>query len=82
MCVHFDSVFALQRAKRNVEAFYPVVGVLERMEDTLEVMEAVLPNLFVKGISETYTGTTLNRSDLFEQNPLFVVRILGIFVLF
>ena len=56
MCVHFDSLFALQRAKRNVESFYPVVGILEKMEDTLEVMEAVLPTIFVGGIAETYTG--------------------------
>ena len=47
---------ALQRAKANVERLYPVVGVLERMEDTLEVMEAVLPKAFGEGIKELYRG--------------------------
>ena len=30
----------------NVESFYSVVGVLEEMENSLEVMEALIPKFF------------------------------------
>ena len=39
-----------------IDILQAVVGILEKMEDTLEVMEAVLPTIFVGGIAETYTG--------------------------
>ena len=41
---------ALSRAKRNVERFFPVVGVLEMLEETLEVMEEAFPE-FLGGIA-------------------------------
>ena len=58
-CVLFGSREALQRAKANVERLYPVVGVLERMEDTLRVMEDRLPGVFVQGIAKKYKGEGL-----------------------
>ena len=52
----FDSAAALQRAKSNVEKYYPVVGVLERMPETLKIMEKLLPNVFIGQISQNYHG--------------------------
>ena len=40
----------MQMAKENVSKFYPVVGVLEMFNETLKVLEHVLPKYF-KGSS-------------------------------
>lgn len=37
---------ALEKAKKNIEESYAVVGVLEHMNVTLQVLEAVLPQFF------------------------------------
>ena len=34
---------SLKRAKEVVERFFPVVGILERMNESLFVMERILP---------------------------------------
>ncbi len=57
-CVRFGSSEALARAKVNVERLYPVVGVSDRMNETLRVMEKKLPNVFVEGIARRYNGKT------------------------
>ena len=44
-CDVVGSPEALSRAKRNVEKFFPVVGVLDMQEETLEVMEAAFPEI-------------------------------------
>jgi hypothetical protein len=48
-----NSKAALQRAKMTLETEYSVVGVLERLEDSLKVMEAYVP-AFLKGITRAY----------------------------
>ena len=45
-CREVGSREALARAKTNVERAYPVVGVLEQLDATLEVFEARLPGFF------------------------------------
>ncbi len=45
------SIAAFRRAMDNVEQFFPVVGVLERLEDSLRVMESKIPQFF-RGISK------------------------------
>jgi len=50
-CSLFNSEQVLQRAKENVERFYPVVGVLENLNKSLSVMEKLLPNIF-KGATQ------------------------------
>ena len=52
-CLDHRSQWALDRAKENIEKSYPVVGVLEMLETTLEVMEAAYPELF-KGLGDFY----------------------------
>ncbi len=39
-------MFVLQMAKQNVENHYSVVGLTERLEDTLILFEAYLPRFF------------------------------------
>ena len=51
ICALFDNHLAMQIAKANVERYYPVVGVLEHLNTTLEVMEVKVPSIF-KGAKE------------------------------
>ena len=44
---------ALKKAKHNVSKHYPVVGVLEMFNTTLNVMEGTLPKFF-RGAVDTY----------------------------
>ena len=45
-CKMFNNPESLRRAKQNVEKYYPVVGVTEYMNMTLEVLEDRLPAFF------------------------------------
>ena len=45
-CEIFGSRQALEIAKRNVEKYYAVVGVLEKMQESLEVLENYVPAFF------------------------------------
>ena len=45
----------MQRAKRNVEQHYAVVGILEEMDVTLQVLEKYVPKFF-GGASKVYYG--------------------------
>ncbi|XP_076309270.1 uronyl 2-sulfotransferase-like isoform X2 [Tachypleus tridentatus] len=53
-CTMLNNNAALQRAKMNVQRYYTVVGVLEEMNKTLEVLEGYIPHFF-KGIFSLYT---------------------------
>nr|CAD7446247.1 unnamed protein product [Timema bartmani] len=44
---------ALLRAKANVDRYFPVVGVLEQLNETLAVLENKLPYFF-KGVQSLY----------------------------
>jgi len=46
VCDVHGSFAALQRAKQNVETQFAVVGVTERFEESLQVMEWMLPQFF------------------------------------
>ena len=45
-CKSFNSDRVLQRAKENAERSFPVVGVIENLNETLQVLEHRLPNVF------------------------------------
>ncbi len=69
-CAAFNSAEVLQRAKANVEKFYPVVGVLERLNQSFTVMEHTMPHIF-KGAAKvknckmmTYSQSKLVKSHL------------------
>ena len=46
VCDDFGSVEALKMAKRNVDRFYAVVGVVEKMQESLQVLENYVPAYF------------------------------------
>ncbi|XP_018561941.1 uronyl 2-sulfotransferase-like [Anoplophora glabripennis] len=52
-CMMLNNDWALQTAKANVEKYYPVVGVLEELNVTLEILEYKIPYFF-KGIQDLY----------------------------
>jgi dermatan/chondrotin sulfate uronyl 2-O-sulfotransferase UST len=52
-CRKFNTMSALQKAKANVEKFYPVVSVIENVNMTLSVLEAKMPEFF-NGAIEIY----------------------------
>ncbi|CAG7835447.1 unnamed protein product [Allacma fusca] len=52
-CVEFNGEWAVQQAKRHVEENYAVVGVLEEMDITLQVLEGYIPRFF-KGAPQVY----------------------------
>ena len=45
-CNEFEGEAALAMAKNNVEKYYAVVGVLEEMDKSLEVLENYVPRFF------------------------------------
>ena len=51
--MRLNSTRALAQAKRNIERYYPVVGVLEQFDDTLRVLEKAVPNFFT-GVYKLY----------------------------
>ncbi len=54
-CHVLGSEWALQKAKDNVDRWYPVVGVLEDLEDTIAVLEHKIPSYF-KGFTKFYNA--------------------------
>lgn len=52
-CTGFNTEFAMQKAKENVERHYAVVGILEEMNMTLTVLEHYVPRFF-KGAKSLY----------------------------
>lgn len=47
-------------AKRNVDRYFPVVGVLEELNTTLEVLEEKIPYFF-KGVQTLYYKDLLRK---------------------
>lgn len=44
--MEFDNIWALEKAKSNVEKYFPVVAVLEMYDESLVVMENLVPEFF------------------------------------
>ncbi|KAG8180166.1 hypothetical protein JTE90_020464 [Oedothorax gibbosus] len=63
-CQLLNDAGALQKAKQNIERYYAVVGTLEHMNVTLQVLEATLPRFF-KGAYNVYRNLGVHRN----QNP-------------
>ena len=68
-CASFNSDEVLQRAKANVDKFYPVVGVLENLNQSLAVMEHKLPQIF-RGASKVHQTIFLKKSGLRSVSKL------------
>ncbi|XP_034484056.1 heparan sulfate 2-O-sulfotransferase pipe isoform X3 [Drosophila innubila] len=54
LCMPFNSLEAMQRAKRNVEKRYAVVGTWEDTNTTLSVLETYIPRFFAGAREEYY----------------------------
>lgn len=66
-CSLHGSMKALRMAKVNVEKYYPTVGILDRLEESLMVMEALLPE-FLTGLMRAHKGTKVfNKSDSMKE---------------
>ncbi|KAL0822442.1 hypothetical protein ABMA28_004511 [Loxostege sticticalis] len=69
-CTPFNSVEALQRAKRVVEQQYAVVGVLEDMNSTLLALENYIPRFFSGALQLYWEGlNTFNRINRNSFKP-------------
>ena len=55
VCRLFNNPEALQIAKANIEKYYPVVGITENMNMTLQVLEHKMPEYFL-GATEMYNA--------------------------
>ncbi|KAL1498115.1 hypothetical protein ABEB36_008968 [Hypothenemus hampei] len=57
-CMLLNDNWAFEKAKSNVEKYYQVVGVLEEMNITLQVLETKIPQFF-SGVKSTYQRNLL-----------------------
>ena len=69
-CMIVGSKLALDRAKANIDRWFPVVAVLERMTQSLRVLEYFLPKFF-SGASRVYS------QDLKGEYEMISLTILG-----
>ena len=71
LCNIFGNLQALEIAKSNVERYYAVVGVLEKWQETLKVLENYIPAFF-KDASNVYKnmmkGQPKNKNK-FKKKP-------------
>ncbi|XP_017041502.1 heparan sulfate 2-O-sulfotransferase pipe isoform X3 [Drosophila ficusphila] len=66
VCMPFNSHEAMQRAKKNVEEHYAVVGTWEDTNTTLSVLEGYIPRFFA-GAKDEYYAMKKNLGD-FNRN--------------
>ena len=53
LCRRLGDRKALEQAKQNMERYYSVVGVLEELNQTLSVLEHLMPQFF-DGVTQLY----------------------------
>ena len=75
-CCIVGSHGALQKAKENVETFYPLVGIVEQMSDTMNMLEYVYPKFF-RGLGKFYKQKL--KSMMLSLRALITIRIFIIF---
>lgn len=61
-CQLLNDANAIMRAKQNIEQYYAVVGTLEQMNVTLQVLEAALPQFF-GGAFKVYHSLGVHRNQ-------------------
>ena len=59
VCFKFNNFEALEKAKSNVEKFYPVVGITEDMSQTIKVLEAKMPEMFAGASNEYFNNSNV-----------------------
>lgn len=63
ICRLLNNDWALDSAKKNVEKYYQVVGVLEELNGTLDVLEEQIPQFFA-GARALYQQNLLGKNYL------------------
>lgn len=46
-CQEFGTKFAIRKAKENIDKFYPMVAILEKLEDSIKLAEKLIPQFFM-----------------------------------
>ena len=64
ICRKFNHPQALQQAKENVEKYYRVVGVTEKMNMTLKVLEHEMPEYFENAFHVYNTDAEIKRYQM------------------
>ena len=70
-CAEFNGERALAAAKENVDRHYAVVGVIEELNKTLQVMEGFMPDVFAGKHFISLCGcmscAALSHNKIFQQ---------------
>ena len=73
-CLDLNNKWALREAKRNIEKSFAVIGVLEHMNTTLEVLQKKLPsyfrgakNLYLKKINSFHINQNNRKQNVSEK---------------
>lgn len=74
-CAKLNSNWALSRAKNIVDRYYPIVGVLEHLNETAILLEEKLP-LFFRGASEVYTKRISGNKNKYRINESYSYLII------
>jgi dermatan/chondrotin sulfate uronyl 2-O-sulfotransferase UST len=76
-CDIFASDTALEMAKTNVEKHYAVVGVLERMQESLQVLENYVPFYFknARQVYKEYMAERhMNKNAIKPKIPAYIMN--------
>ena len=76
-CNSFGSEKALKLAKANIEAFYPLVLILERLEESLKLAEKLLPKLFNGSLAilkRLERFNSMERKDVLSQRAFRILK--------
>ena len=73
-CAQFNSQQVLNRAKENVEKFYSVVGVIEKINKTLAVFQKELPEVFPGALQLYHDNKEITRKQIRNAYKLSVSK--------
>lgn len=74
-CDVFNNPAALEIAKNNVEKYYAVVGVLEKWQETLQILESYIPAYFTsvrKIYNEYMKEKKVNSNNIKPNIPQYI----------
>ncbi|OQR74473.1 uronyl 2-sulfotransferase-like [Tropilaelaps mercedesae] len=73
-CAVVNDQWALERAKRNIELYYGVVGLVELLPETMSVLEHRLP-LFFQGATEVFERIGLQNANPDKPKVAFEAKL-------
>ena len=81
-CEKYESESALEIAKSNVERYFAVVGIMERWQESLQLLEHYVPAYF-KNARTIYNGAyknnkeNVNRNNFKQETPQYIKDIIS-----